>query len=909
MVSSKVKTLSEIMEEKGINLSFQYGGKAPEEMVHREEVNKKPGPRVAKLRDQYYDTKSSATMEFPYWYSRKYREIQHEIPVVRRAASLKNAFSHITPTIWPGELIVGGKAYYYRGSFPMPWLSESYYMAKEDELYQNALKKGSASASEISKFGKGGGNIVESFNDVTSLAGKFGIRNEEVPALLKCAREWVGESVEDLSNRWERLVPEYDIKEAVMRSVICMFDSGYTLPQGREVINYYYPLQYGFGGIIKMCQEKIAETAGRASGDGVTGMDRLYFYEAAKLVTEGVSQWIKNYADEARRMAGLEKVSSQKQEYLDIAEVCDWIAVNQPRTFREALQLQYFCHIAVLNEDAISGMSLGRLGQILYPWYEQDIEAGRTTEEEILELLQCHRIKFTCIDCFASGGVVGGVLSGNTFNNLVVGGLTKDGLSAANRLEELLLEAGSICQTPQPTMSCLYDEKLPESFLLKAVECVKTGTGYPAWMNNQGGINFLIQNYTREGMTLPEARAVAIGGCLETFPCCWKELTLNGKTYDIPGGAGQPSSIGVHFVGLPKVFELVLFNGYDHRTKEQVLPPHNRKLDTYEELWQTFREYFEIVVDCLCTCNNIQHDIWRKNNMAVFNSMMKPDCLEKGRHIGNMGYRYNGTYNIESCGTANLVNSLVAMKKLVYEDKKYSLDEMKDAIRNNFGFKRAEEIQEFSLSNQVKWDEGGDKYDKIHSDCLKAPKYGNDDPYADEVFLEYEDYFCAMCHNYESLFGWEMHACQISVSTHGPQGAATLASADGRLYGTTYADGSMSAYPGTDRNGPYALFNSATGFDHSKSQNTQMNMKIHPNTVKGAEGSKKLLDLIRSYMRKGGFHIQFNIVDSKVLIDAQENPENYRDLLVRVAGFTQYWVEIGKYIQDEVIARTEYEAI
>ena len=902
-----VRKLADILEEKGINISFQYGGSAPEELVERE-IQKEPFPRVKKLKEQYYNTLSSTTMEFPYWYTRKYRELDGEVPVVRRAAALKHAFSHSTPTIWPGELLVGAKAFYYRGSFPMPWLSEGYYMAKEDELYQNALKSGSASAGEVSKFGSGGGNVTQSFGDVTSIAGKFGMRNEEIPALIKCAKEWAGKSVDDRGHQYEQMVPEYEIKEKLMRSVICMFDSGYTLPLGREVINYYFPLQYGFGGLIEMAKEKKAEVAGRADGDGLIGMDRLYFYEAVILVLEGIQTWIRNYAEEAGRLAAICKDAQQKKEYQEIAEVMEWVSTNQPRTFREALQLTYLIHIATLNEEAISGMSPGRLGQVLWPWFEQDLEAGRTTEEEVLELLECHRMKFTCIDCFASTGVVGGVLSGNTFNNLSMGGLTKDGKSAANRLEILIMEAGITNQSSQPTLSVLYDEKLPEDFLLKAIECNKTGTGYPAWMNNQNGIQFMLRQYGPEGMTLEEARAFAIGGCLETSPGAWHELTLNNKKYWVPGGAGQPTSVGVHFIANPKVLELVLFNGYDNRTKEQVLPPHNKKLETYEELLATFKEYYEIVVDCLTTTNNIQHDIWRKQNMSIFHSLCKPDCLAKGQHIGNMGIRYNATFNVESCGQNNQINSLAALKKLVYDDKKYTLEEMKEAILSNFGFKNAEEVGSFSLAAQEK-KEGGNKYDQIHSDCLMAPKYGNDDPYVDAILKDYEDWFCAMCHNYESLYGKPLYSCQISVSTHGPQGAVTLASADGRLAGTTYADGSMSAYPGTDRNGPYALFTSATCWDHTQSQNSQMNLKVHPQAVKGLEGSKKLLDLTRSYMRQGGFHIQYNIVDSKILKEAQDNSDEYRDLLVRVAGFTQYWVEIGKPIQDEVIARTEYEGL
>jgi 4-hydroxyphenylacetate decarboxylase large subunit len=586
----------------------------------------------------------------------------------------------------------------------------------------------------------------------------------------------------------------------------------------------------------------------------------------------------------------------------------EWIAHHPPRTFREAIQLCWTIHVAVLNEDAISGLSPGRVGQILWPWFEQDIESGRITEDQTLELLECLRVKFTCLDCFASMGVVGGVLSGNTFNNLSLGGLTKDGSPACNRLEELIIQAASNCVTTQPTLSLLYDDKLPESFLLRAVDCVKTGTGYPAFMNNRVATEFLVQHYGPEGMSMDEARAVAIGGCLETSPCSWMPLTLDGKSYWIPGGSGQPTSVGVHFVSLPKILELVLFDGMDLRTGLRVFPAHGRKLKTYEELFEQVKAYFSKAIEVLSLTNNIQHDIWRKNNTAILNSLLKPDCLEKGHLIDELGYRYNGTHSVETCGTVNLVNSLAALKKIVYDDKKITLNSLKEALKENFGFKTAYDVGSFSLVDQEKTD-GVDKFDRIHFLCLTAPKYGNDDPFADAVLKEWEDWFCGMCHGYESLNARPYYACQISVSTHAPMGAAALAAPDGRLAGTTFADASLSAYPGTDRNGPYALFASATCWDHSRSQKSQMNLKIHPGTIRGAKGAKKLLELTRAYMRKGGFHIQYNVVDSRMLRDAQRVPDQHRDLVVRVAGFTQYWVEIGKPIQDEVIARTEYEGV
>jgi 4-hydroxyphenylacetate decarboxylase large subunit len=901
------RTLAEVLEQSGIPIRLQAGGKAPDTVVDRE-VKKEPCLRAKKLRDLYFQTLSSATNEFPYWYTRKYSELEGEIPVVRRAAALKEAFSRLTPTILPGELLVMGKAHYYRGSFPMPWLSEACYMAKEDELYKAALSKGSSSVDELSKFGSGGGNVTRSFGNVVSIAGKFGMRREEIPALLHTAREWVGKSVDDVGHKYEQMVPEYPMKEAIMRAIVCMFDSGYTLPQGREVINYYYPLEYGFDGLIQMAKERKAEVAGRADGDGLVGMNRLYNYEAVILILEGIQTWILNYAKEARRLADFETEPQQKQEYQEIAQRLESVAHNKPTTFREAIQMIWTIHVAVLNEDAISGLSPGRVGQVLYPYYEQDKAAGRITDDEVLEWLQLQRVKFTCIDCFASMGVVGGVLSGNTFNNLSLGGLTKDGRSATNDLERLIIEAAIRCTSTQPTLTVLYDDKLPEDFLLKATECNKTGTGYPAWVNNRGAIEFIVNQYGPEGMTVEEARALAIGGCLETSPCSWLPLHLNAKEYWIPGGSGQPTSVGVHFISLPKVLELVLFDGVDERTGQPVYPPHGKKLETYEEVVEVFQDYFRKTVDCLTTCNNIQHDIWRKQNMAVFNSLLKPDCLLNGHLIHELGYRYNGTYNVESCGTINLVNSLAAINKVVFEDRATSLEQLKQALKDNFGFKTASEVGSFSLADQEKKDESG-KWDYIHYLCLTAPKYGNDDPYADQLLKEWEAWFCKMCHDFESLYARPLYACQISVSTHAPMGMAAIATPDGRLAGTTFADASLSAYPGTDRSGPYALFESATVWDHSMSQNSQMNLKLHPTAVAGMQGCKKLLALTQAYMRKGGFHIQYNVVDSKMLRDAQKNPDNYRDLMVRVAGFTQYWVEIGKPIQDEVIARTEYEGV
>ena len=222
---------------------------------------------------------------------------------------------------------------------------------------------------------------------------------------------------------------------------------------------------------------------------------------------------------------------------MEIADRLTRVSSRRPESFRDALQLTWTFHAAVLNEDSISGMSPGRVGQILYPFWERDLDAGRITREETLELIECMRVKFTCIDVFASEGLVGGVLSGNTFNNLCLGGLKKDGTSACNELEMLILEAGISCGTTQPTLTVLYEETIPEEFMLKAVECIKPGTGYPAIVNNRTTMDFLRENFADEGLRLEEARAWSMGGCLESAVGSWMPLTLDGKTYDIPGGS------------------------------------------------------------------------------------------------------------------------------------------------------------------------------------------------------------------------------------------------------------------------------------------------------------------------------------------------------------------------------------
>jgi 4-hydroxyphenylacetate decarboxylase large subunit len=858
-----------------------------------------------RLMELYYNLKVTADMEAPYWYNRTWWENDGDIIEVRRAKAMAACLSHMTPTILPYEKLVMNKTKNVRGAFPFPWVCASFFNAQAEALMNEVDAPAESEADSVSVVGAGGGNVTESYGEIVSIAKKFGMRKEEIPVLVKTSQPWEGISIEELSDKYAKMTPGYDQYKRIMDSVVCMFDS-WAIPQGREVMNYYLPLQYGFDRIIELCDEKIAEVMGEAGDDGDFGMSRGYYYAAMKEITKGLSAWCNNYSKQAKYLASIETDSALKANYEKIEEVMGNIAHKKPANFWEAIQMTLCCHLGVVNEDPQSGLSIGRLGQVLQPFYEKDIEDGVMTEEHIIELLELYRIKITCIECFASAGVSGGVLSGNTFNNLSLGGQNYDGLTAVTPLEYLIIEAGMRNKTPQPTLSVLYDEKTPEDFLMKAASCTKLGLGYPAWMNNQTGMNFMLRNYGPEGMNLQDARAWCLGGCLESAPGCFLPLEYNGKITMIPGGASPTCGTGVHFTALPKVLELVLTNGLDKRTGKQVYPPHNKKLDSYETMMDQWKEYMELLMDVVNKVNNIQMDLWRKHSMPAVNSLLKPDCFKKGKHIGTMGARYNATINFESCGTITFVNDAASIKKNVFEDKKFTIEEMTDAMVNNFGFKTAYETGVFSPDYREST-ENSAKYEEIFAASVNAPKYGNADNRADNILKDYEYYMYDMVRKFRSYYGKPLYMCQISVSTHGPQGFVTLATADGRLAGTTYSDGSLSAAAGTDKNGVYAIFESATVYDHSMEQNSQMNLKLHPTAVRGINGTRKLLDIVRAYMRKGGFHVQFNVVDSKTLKDAQHTPDKYRDLMVRVAGFTQYWCEIGKPIQDEVIYRTEYD--
>lgn len=873
----------------GQELQYQWP-KPPDEQIAPREIEREPTTeRTRKLRDRLLNAKVCLDIEFPYYYTLKWREkeVSGLPPLLRRAIALRHAFSNITPVIRPGELLVMQKTRYMRGAPAMVHSAEKYVLNMAAELAgKEKLDFISASYDDVTILGRGGGTVPESIGNIISFGGRFGLRREYFPMLVELAQYWEGQSLEDSVLELEKRIygPSYDIDMKGFETVLFSAPALSTNPDGRIVANYQLLLEKGFNGMIGLCQGKIAEQ--RIEDLDREEIDKRIFWTAEIEVLEGLKTWVKNYAKEAERLAQIEQDPRQKGEYEGIAEILSWVSENPARTFREALQLDWILHVAITNEALISGVSPGRLGQYLYPYYKRDMEEGRLTREQALELLECMRVKYTEIEIAGSPGTHG-KLSGNTFNNLTIGGVNPDGSSAENELEELILESAMTLASPAPTLTLIYDPVLSEKFLFKAIECTKIGTGYPAWVNNRTAIEFLMAQNGPDGITLEEARSWALFGCLEI---------------GVPG-CSHPVNVRT-FVNLAKVVELVLWDGVDLRTDIRVLPPYGN-LNTWEDLWARFEHYLRELLTIVIVAENFVYTIHRQTNNLLVLSAFVQDCIEKGKDLDAGGARYTATWANPIVGPVNAANSLAALRKLVYDDKQIALEELKEALRANFGRKSAIETEEYSLLTEQ--ERLTDKWDGIFAMCLKAPKFGNDDPYVDQIYKAIVELVVDTMHGLRTYFGKRYVPMMLSVATHGPFGQACLATPDGRLAGTTLADASVSAHPGTDLNGPYALLNSALCFDHTKHINTQLNMKMHPSAVKGTQGARKLLQLIKSYFDRGGFHVQFNMVDSRMLKDAQLHPEQYRNLMVRVAGFTEYWVELGKPIQDEIIARTEYE--
>ncbi len=595
--------------------------------------------------------------------------------------------------------------------------------------------------------------------------------------------------------------------------------------------------------------------------------DKEQELKAMQIAAEAVIAFAQRHADMARELAKEESDKKRKEELLHIAEVCEHVPAKSPRTFWEALQSYWFVHLGVIIElNVWDSFNPGRLDLNLYPFYEREIEEGALTKDFAKELLYCFWIKFNNQPAPLKVSIT--EQQSGTYQDFALintGGLTEEGRDAVNEMSYLILEVCNELRIIQPSVCIQLSKENPEPFLMSAIDVVKEGFGQPSIFNT----DVIIKEFVRAGKSIEDARVGGPSGC----------VTISAF--------GKESCILTGYCNWPKILEITLNNGVDPRTGEKVgietgNPTGFKKFD---ELFSAYKRQLQYFIDLKIKGNNIIERLYAEYMPAPFLSLLFDDCIAKGKDYHNGGPRYNSTY-IQGVGMGTISDSLSAIKYHIFDNKQFTMEELLEGLRTDF---KDDEVMRMTLLN-------------------KTPKYGNDDDYADRHAKAAFDAYFDLIDGRPNTKGGEYRVNLLPTTVHVYFGQMTGATPDGRTAGSPLSDG-ISPSHGADKKGPTAVIKSVAKIDHWKTGGTLLNQKFMPEVLADAEGRKKLGDLVRTYFKLGGHHIQFNVVKAETLRDAQKSPESFQDLIIRVAGYSDYFVNIGKDLQNEIIARTEQSTI
>jgi formate C-acetyltransferase len=574
-------------------------------------------------------------------------------------------------------------------------------------------------------------------------------------------------------------------------------------------------------------------------------------------------RFAERHAEKAEQLAARETDPRRKAELIRIAEVCRRVPAHKPRNFWEALQAYWFTHLSVVTEqNTWDSFCPGRFDQHLYPFYKAQIEDGTLRREEAQELLECLWVKFNSQPAPPKVGVTAAESGTYTdFANINNGGLTAEGADAVNDVTYLILDVIDEMRLLQPSSNLQLSKKNPDRFLKRGLEIVRKGWGQPSIFN----ADMVVEELLRQGKSIEDARCGGISGCVET------------------GAFGKEAYILTGYFNLPKVLEIALNNGLDPRTGKRIgiETGDSRSFTSYEQVFEAFRRQLHHFVDIKVRGNNVIERLYAEHMPAPFLSTLVDDCIAKGRDYNAGGPRYNTTY-IMGVAPGTCTDSLSAIKHHVFEEKDLSMGELLDALAANF---TGHEKTRLLLWN-------------------RTPKYGNDDERADTILKQVFDAFYDEINGRPNTKGGFYRVNWLSTTCHVYFGSVTGATPDGRRAYESHSDG-ISPVQGADRHGPTAVIQSAARMDHVRTGGTLLNQKFTPKVVEGEAGLENLRHLVRSYFKLDGHHIQFNVVTAETLRKAQAHPEQHRDLIVRVAGYSDYFCDLTPALQEEIIARTE----
>ncbi len=584
---------------------------------------------------------------------------------------------------------------------------------------------------------------------------------------------------------------------------------------------------------------------------------------AMSIAADALIHFAHRHAAKVRQLLKKTKSPTRKKELKKVAQNCEWVPVHAPRTFWEALQYYWFVHLGVITEfNTWDSFNPGRLDQHLYPFYKRDIAKGILTKERARELLQAFWIKFNNQPAPPKVGVT--AQESNTYTDFCLinlGGLKPDGSNAVNELSYLILDVIEEMRIVQPSSMVQISHKNPDRLLKRALEIVKTGFGQPSIFNTDE----IVKEMLRQGKSIIDARSGGASGCVET------------------GAFGKESYILTGYFNLVKILEITLNNGKDPLTDKLIgLKTGNpARFETFNELFSAYKKQLEYFINIKIKGNIIIERIYAKYMPSVFLSILIDDCIAKGKDYHSGGARYNTSY-IQGVGIGSITDSLTAIKYHVFAKKDVRMQRLLKALRGDFkGYE--------ALHNRL-WDD--------------TPKYGNDDDYADNIMKKVFEIFFKAVDGRPNTKGGFFRINLLPTTVHVYFGSKIGATPDGRRAHTPLSEG-ISPVQGTDKNGPTSVLKSAAKMDHVRTGGTLLNQKFTPQLLADEEGINKLAALIRAYFSMDGHHIQFNVVTAETLRKAQKNPEKYRDLIVRVAGYSDYFIDLGKDLQDEIIRRTE----
>jgi formate C-acetyltransferase len=593
--------------------------------------------------------------------------------------------------------------------------------------------------------------------------------------------------------------------------------------------------------------------------------DKREELRAMEIAAGALIMFAERHGDALEDLASRELDPDRKEELEHMAEICRWVPAKAPRTMHEALQYYWFVHLGVITElNPWDSFNPGRLDQHLLPFYQADLESGRLDKDSGIELLQSFWIKFNNHPSPPKVGVT--AEESNTYTDFCLinsGGLKSDGSNAVNEMSYILLDVIEEMRLLQPSSMVQVSKKNPDSFVDRAVKIVKTGFGQPSIFNTDA----IVQELVRQGKSLEDARNGGASGCVES------------------GAFGTEAYILTGYFNLVKVLEITLHNGVDPQTGKQIgiQTGEAASFKGFEDLQEAFRRQLQHFIDIKIAGSNMIERIFSQHLPAPFLSLLIDDCIPSGTDYNAGGARYNTNY-IQGVGLGSITDNLAALKYHVFEQGRLSMETYLKVLADNF--------------------EG---HDELRAALLyDTPKYGNDDERADKHATWVFESFYEAVNGRKSPRGATYRINMLPTTSHVYFGKVTGATPDGRLAHEPLSEG-ISPFQGMDRKGPTAVLNSALKIDHLKTGGTLLNQKFTPDFFRDERSIRKVTQLIRSYFRMDGHHIQFNVVSADTLRDAQKHPEKYQDLIVRVAGYSDYFNDLGPELQDEIIRRTEHE--